>query len=538
MLVRHGFGELLDQLELLPAFSAPRRLLRREGREVLGAPQRLRLALEELGPTFVKLGQILSTRPDLLPPAYIEELSRLQDAVPPAPWPQIQARIESELGMPLAEAFAEFDREPIAAASLAQVHGARLRDGSEVVVKVQRPGIRQVIETDLEILQDLAQLAQNRTALGEIYDLPEIAEDFAATLRNELDYRREGRNADRFRRNFAEEPLLYIPKVYWDYTTENILVLERIHGIKINDIDALEAAGFDCSQIALNAAHIIIKEVLEDGFFHADPHPGNFVVMPGHVIGAMDFGMVGHLDRQLKEDLVRLYIVSVRMDSEGIIRQLVKMGAARGRIDRERLRRDLTRLLTKYRGLPLREIRAKEVVNDIMPIAFRHHLHFPPDLWLLGKTLAMMEGLALQLDPDFDIFAVSEPYVRHFLRQLYSPTALGKRLAGSIGDWNEFLLDLPRRMPLLLDQLAQGETRLTLRLEQADHILNRLDRLTNRLAISVLTAAFIVSLALLFPTLNLEQPWRFTTWLIAIGFAVATLLGLWLLISIWRSGRR
>jgi len=537
VLIRHGFGELLDQMELLPVLALPRRLLRRDEREMLGAPQRLRLALEELGPTFVKFGQILSTRPDLLPPAYIAELSKLQDTVPPAPWEVIKPRIEEELGGPLDTLFATFDPEPMAAASLAQVHAATLTSGDQVVVKVQRPGIRRTIDVDLEILYDLARLAQERTPLGRLYDLVEIAEDFATTLRNELDYRREGRNADRFRQNFADEPYIYIPRVYWDYTTGRVLTLERISGIKIDDIVALDEAGYDRHQIALNAARIIIKEVLIDGFFHADPHPGNFVVMPDHVIGAMDFGMVGHLSPHLKEDLVQLYIASVRLDSEGIIDQLIRMGAAQGRVDRERLRRDLERLLTKYQGVPLKEIRAKEVVEEIMPIAYRHHLRLPSDLWLLGKTLAMMEGIGLKLDPDFDVFAISEPYVRRFLWQMYSPTLLGRKLLTGVSDWSDFLLDLPKQVPRLLDQMERGDIQINVDIPRADSILSRLDRIANRLAISLLVAAFIMALALLIPTLNLVQPWQLTTWLVVSGFVVAVLLGLWLLFSIWRSGR-
>ncbi len=533
---RHGFGQLVDLLQLRSYLALPRWLLRR-GRSApaLGAPQRLRLALEELGPTFVKLGQILSTRPDLIPPAYIAELARLQDTVPPEPWEPIRAQIEVELGAPPEELFASFERVPIAAASLSQVHAATLPDGTEVVVKVQRPDIRETIETDLEILFDLARLLQEHTPLGEIYDLPEIAEDFASTLRAELDFYREGRNADRFRANFAGEPYLYIPRVYWDYTTRRVLVLERIHGIKIDQIEALDAAGYDRYRIGLHAARIIIKEVLEDGFFHADPHPGNFVVMPGEVIGAMDFGMVGYLSRRERADLIRLYIVSVRLDEEGIVEQLIRMGAATGRVDRAGLQRDIARLLRKYHGLPLKEIRAREVVEEVMPIAFRHHLHLPSEYWLLGKTLAMMEGVGLQLAPDFDMFAVSEPYVRRFVWQMASPHSWGPSVLRGINDWAELLGLLPRVGSQLLTRAERGELEVTIRHKELDQALVRLDRLANRISISVLLAALIVGLALLVPAFNLARQWGLATTLVIAGFVGASLLGLWLMFSIWRS---
>lgn len=538
VLARHGFGNLIDQLELVPYLSLPRRLFRgaRTG-PPLTAPERMRLAIEELGPTFIKFGQILSTRPDLIPPAYIAQLVRLQDTVPPAPWEVVREQVERELDGSLEERFASFEAEPVAAASLGQVHRATLPDGAEVVVKVQRPAIEETIEVDLEILFDLAHLIQERTPLGEIYDLVEIAEEFAFTLRNELDYRREGHNADRFRRNFADDSALYIPKVYWDYTTQRVLTLERISGIRIDDVAALDAAGVDRRQVAQNAARIIIKEVLEDGFFHADPHPGNFFVMDGAVIGAMDFGMVGHLDQRDRENLMRLYIVSVQLDTEGIVEQLIRMGAARHDVDRAGLQRDIGRLLTKYHDLPLKEIRARQVVEEVMPIVFRHHLRLPSRLWLLGKTLAMMEGVGLRLDPDFDIFAVSQPYVRRFLWQMVLPQTWGKRLLKSSGDWGEFLADLPRRLPRLVDRLEEGDLQLALQIREIETFLVRLDRVGNRLALSVLLAAFIVSLALLIPSfLGGQQGWVF--WLMVLGFALVSILGLWLLLSILRSGRR
>jgi ubiquinone biosynthesis protein len=539
VLIKYGFGELVDQLELAPYLSLPRRLMRREAveRPQLTAPERVRLAIEELGPTFIKLGQIMSTRPDLIPPAYIAELEKLQDAVPPTPWEEVKLEIEEELGSPCDEIFASFRTEPMAAASLAQVYHATLPEGEDVVVKVQRPNIEKIIETDLEILFDLAHLLQERTPLGELYDLPESAEDFAFTLRAEMDYRREGRNADRFRRNFADEKYLYVPRVYWEYTTRRVIVFERIGGVKIDNIAALDAAGLDRHQVALNCARIIVKEMLVDGFFHADPHPGNFFVMDGEVIGAMDFGMVGYLSQRLKEDLVRLFIVSVQLDSEGIVEQLIRMSAVQRRVERDRLRRDMDRLLTKYQGLPLKEIRAQEVVSEIIPVAYRHQLRLPSDLWLLVKTLNMMGGVALTLDPDFDIFAVSQPYVDRFISQMTSPRAWGKKVVKGASAWGELFTVLPRQIPRLLDHVEEGDLEITLKLKDMDSALSKLDRIANRLAISILVAAFIVGLALLLPTFIGNQ----VIWIIipaAFAFIAASILGLWLLYSIWRAGRR
>jgi ubiquinone biosynthesis protein len=539
VLIRHGFGELVETLELVPYLSLPRRLLRR-GRPAappVGAPQRVRLVLEELGPTFVKLGQVLSTRPDLLPPAYVAELAKLQDTVPPMEWEPIRAQIAAELGAPVEELFAAFDPTPIAAASLAQVHAVTLPDGSEVVVKVQRPGIEATIDTDLEIIFDLARLLQARTPLGELYDLPEIAEEFATTLRAELDFYREGHNADRFRANFADEPYLYIPQVYWDYTTRRVLTLERIYGVKIDDIQALHTARYDRHRIALHATRMIIKEVLEDGFFHADPHPGNFVVMPGETIGAMDFGMVGHLGYRTRIDLIRLYVVAVQMDEEGIVDQLIRVGVVSGAVDRVGLRRDVTRLMRKYYGMPLGTVRAREVIEEAMPIAFRHHLHLPSELWLLGKTLGMMEGVGLKLDPDFDIFAVSRPHVQRFVWQLASPRVWGLPLLRGAEDWAELLRLIPRVGSQLLTRIERGEAEVTLSHKGLDQALARMDRLANRLSLSVLLAALIVGLALLVPAFNLAERWGLPTILVVAGFVGASLLGLWLIFSIWRSSR-
>ncbi|MCB0195408.1 MAG: AarF/ABC1/UbiB kinase family protein [Anaerolineae bacterium] len=538
VLISHGFGALLSQVGLDRHLGLPWWLFRRdEPDEVETTPaQHVRLALEELGPTFVKLGQILSTRPDLLPPAYINELIRLQDQVPAAPWEPIKDRIEQELGKPINALFKWIDPVPMAAASLAQVHAATLFDGREVVVKVQRPNIKRNINLDLDIMYDLTRLAEERTTFG--HDLLEIVEDFAIFLKAELDYRREGRNADRFRANFANEPHLYVPQVYWDYTTDRVLVQERLMGIKIDDIAAIDAAGYSRDRLASHCARLIIKEVLEDGYFHADPHPGNIMVLPGEVIGLVDFGTVGYLDSTDQLKLVRLYIMAVEMDVDGLVDQLIRMGVAGATLDRAPLQRDIRRLLIKYNGVPLKNLRVQEVLDDLRPIVYTYHLRLPNDLWLLFKTFVMMEGVGKKLAPDFDIFAVSRPYVKQFMRRMWLPTEWGPDALRNLTVWSDLFTDFPRQTNRILTQVERGEVSLNLHIAEIDKTVHRLDDIANRVILSVLLAALIVALALLIPTVNLSWPWALLTWIIITSFVVMCFLALWLIISIIRSGGR
>jgi ubiquinone biosynthesis protein len=531
--IRHGFGFAFDQLE--PENHSLRRVLRLSPRKKSSTPPEglalhFRLALEDLGPTFIKFGQILSTRPDLLPPAYISELTKLQDAIPPAPWEMIREVLVQELGHEPEEVFAAIDPEPMATASLAQVHAASLHDGHEVVVKVQRPGITAVIDTDLEILSSLAIRAQ-ATRLGKIYDFVSMADDFAFTLRNELDYRREGRNADHFRKSFINEPHLYIPHVYWDFSSQRVLVLERIHGIKIDDIPTMDAMDYDRHRVALHSARIIIKEVLEDGFFHADPHPGNYNVLPGEVIGGMDFGMVGHLRDRERLDLIRFYLVGVALDADGIVEQLIRIGAAGTEVDRVGLSRDINRLLNKYYALPLKDIRAREVVEEILPIAYHHHLRLPSDMWLLGKTLAMMEGIGLRLDPDFDMFEVAQPYVNRLMRRLVIPDlSLGKAVMLDGAYWSDLFNRLPRAGNRLLERIEQNEP-YPIHFDETDRVMKKMDRLFTRLSLSILTGALIISLAFLIPSVS---PNGWIIWIIATGIVATVVFVLWLFISFLR----
>lgn len=539
VLARHGFGSFLENLEVGRYFPLSRGIFKQKvGQSHLTPAEHLRLALEELGPTFIKLGQILSTRPDLFPPQFIVELSKLQDGVPPTSWEAVHRLIQDEYQRPLDQIFKDIDLHPLGSASLAQVHAAHLLDGTPVVIKVQRPNITRTINADLDILTDLASLAQ-RTAWGQLYNPVEIVAHFAFTLHNELDYRREGLNADRFRSNFAGEEHLYIPKVYWDYSTARLLVLERLSGIKIDDLDGLTAAGYDRHQVALTSAGIIAKEIIEDGFFHADPHPGNFLIVPGRepgkvVIGAMDFGMAGHISKVDRLNLLQAYNLASKLDSRGLVEHLLRMGAINGQVDMQALERDLDRLMNQYRGLPLKYIQTRRVVEELMQVAFHYRISLPPDLWLLFKTLTMMDGLARRIDPDVDILAVFEPHVRRIVLEMRLPWVWGPTFMNDLEALGLAMKDLPNIGESVLRGLQRGQLPFSLSVGANRQTLDSLDRMSTRISLSVLVAAFILGLALLFPLATAN---RIALVLVVLGFLAALSLGVWLVFSIIRTGK-
>jgi len=528
VLARHGFGGALEYLSVHRRLSLSKGELRPSEEPLESPAQHLRAAMEELGPTFIKLGQILSTRSDLLPEPFIEELRKLQDHVPSEPWESMRPVIEHELGRPIEEVFATIDTEPIGAASLAQVYAAELLDGTPVAVKVQRPNIREIVELDLEILHDLASLAQ-RTQLGELYDPEAVAEEFAFTLLNELDYRRERRNAEQFRRNFADEPAVLIPQFYEEYCTERLLVMERLQGIKIDAVDALRAAGHDTRAIARIASRLIIKEVLEDGFFHADPHPGNYLMLPDGRIGVLDFGMVGVLNEDDRINLARLYIAIVRLDTHAILNVFARMGAFTRFTDRVKLARAAERIINKYRGRTLKESHFTEFWNDLTELCRQYHLRLPSNLWLVGKTLVMLEGIGRELDPDYDLFEVSKPFVRQLSKTAWLPTLSLQDVVEQLDTWRYLLREMPTMLMQWLQSVERGKVPVEAQIGATQETLDRLDAMITRLSLSILVAAFIVGIALLLPATR-DIPFGAT--LTMIGFFGATVLGVWLLISI------
>lgn len=536
-LARHGLGYLstvigLDRFLPLHDSQSPPPLP-----PAATPPAHLRLFLEEMGTTFIKLGQILSTRADLLPPEYLEELSKLQDAAPPVPWEEIEETIVAELGRPVSELFRQFDPQPMAAASIGQAHAAVLEDGTTVVVKVRRPGVVEQVEEDLEIIQNLASTADRRWEFASRYDLVGIAQEFALTLRAELDYLEEGRNAERFAANFASDPAVRIPRVIWDLTTSRVLTLEQMSGAKINDLAGLDAFGIDRPALAYRASQIILKMVFEDGFFHADPHPGNFFIQPGGEIALIDFGMTGRLDERTQERLAALVLAVTRQDHERILDSLLELGVTRERVDRANLERDLKRLISRFYGRPLANISITDVLEDAVAIMREHHLHLPSNLALLVKVIVMVEGLGARLDPQFRLTSALLPYTNQLLLRQLSPGRWARRLGQASLDIAHLGVELPQQLRRIVREIERGNVEVGVRPEGFEPILRRLERIANRIILGIIAAAFINGLAVL---VSVYRPPYWGEWAgtaFTFGLICAAMLGVYLAWSIFRSGR-
>lgn len=541
ILTRYGFGHLLTQLGVGRAIAPSLKRLRFSSAEILVATpaERMRMVIEELGPTFVKLGQILSTRGDLLPPDVISELEKLQDTVPPVSFLPVQAQIERELHRPLSDLFAAFDPQPVASASLGQVHLATRSTGEAVAVKVQRPGIEKVIGVDLDILLELAAVAERRTRWGEDYGARALAEEFATTLRGELNYEQEGHDMDRFRQNLAQDDAARVPLVYWDATARRVLTMERIEGIKITSLAELEEAGLDRRVVARHAIDILLKSVLSHGFFHADPHPGNFVVLPGEVIGIMDFGIMGHLSSVEKRGVLQLFVGLFRGDTDRTVVGMAELGIATRASDRRSLTRDMESLRQRYYGLELDKIRARSLFDDLMQVFLGNRLKLPSNLVLLFKTIAMLEGVSLQLDPHANLFNQLEPYVRDGLVQLESPVVRVRKTAGQVAEAAGALLALPMQVQKLLEGMQEGDGSMSMRIRGLDEPLERVSKVANRLVLAILAAAFVIGPALIIPYIQQIWPqWQGAALALVLGgFLLSVVITVGLMLSLWRSGR-
>nr|WP_231712689.1 AarF/ABC1/UbiB kinase family protein [Arthrobacter sp. zg-Y820] len=488
------------------------------------SPEYLRRALEELGPTFIKLGQLLSTRQDLLPPRYQKELAKLQDSAEPVPWEQIHPVLQGALGEDVLARFASFDTIPLASASIGQVYAARLPGDIGVVVKIRRPGVDEEVNEDLDILQSLAGYAGKHWEAARDYDVQGLMDEFADTLRSELDYAQEGRNARRFALNFEDNPAVTIPAVYEEFSTSTVLTQQRLHGLKVTDTAALDAAGIDRRALAVTAADAEMKMVFDDGFFHADPHPGNIFVQDGGRIGLIDFGMVGEVDDKFRAQLSALFIAVIRKDPDRMASALIRMCVRTRRVDRLRLRLDLQQLIRLYAGRTLGNAPVGRIINGALGVVRSHHLQLPREMALLLRMLIMTEGMGEVLDPDFSMGQTLGPYARRMTLQQLNPVAFARRLGQAGAETLELGAELPDQLRRLMNTLDFEGLEVHLRAEELSPLVGRLERVGNRMVAAVFAAAFIRGVGEL--TLGDTERWK--SWqapLMTAGLASTGALG-------------
>lgn len=537
VLTKHGFGYLLGVMGLDRFLPFHQDLLAEfPGNQTFTPPQHIRTAMEELGATFIKLGQLLSTRPDLLPPEYVAEFARLQDEAPPFDSDSAVEVIESELGQPIEAIFAQFDREPMAAASIGQVHAARLLNGNDVIIKIRRPGVVKQVEEDLEILHNLAAALNRRWEFAKRYDLLGLTQEFAMSLRSELDYIHEGQNAERFATNFATDPTVQIPRIFWETTTSRVLTQERVHGVKVSEISAIDNFGIDRAELAKCGTRAILKMIFEDGFFHGDLHPGNFFVLPDGRFGLVDFGLAGTVNEKTQDYLANLILALTRQDYDRLTEAVLEMEVTKQRVNRAELRRDLEYLVKPYIGLPLGQINLSPLFNDAFVIIRHHRLNLPPHLALLVKTIVMAEGIGKRLDPDFHLTEVIEPYAERLMLRLFSPRRMAKQLRQASIDVARLSVQIPQHLRHILGEIERGGFEIGMKPGTFEPLISRLERLANRIVLGVIAAAFIVGLSIL---LSVFRPAGWEHWagrMFAVGFFFAVVLGLYLAWSILRSG--
>lgn len=536
ILIAHGFGDLVRQLGLDKLAVGVRQALHSKdaapGHPMTG-PERLRLALEELGPTFVKLGQILSTRADLLPPAYIAELGQLRDKVRTLSWAELVTEVEADLGVPLTELFDRVQTAPLAAGSIAQVHRARLKtNDQEVILKIRRPGIVPVIEADLRLIGRLAALAESEIDDMARFRPVEIATEFARSLRSELDLANECRNAERVAASFADDPTIRIPAVHWQWSRENMNVQDHIAGLPGSDLAAVRAAGLDLKSLARRGADAVLKMIFADRFYHADPHPGNVFYLPGGEIAFIDFGMVGQLTRQRRDELVDLLfgVVGKRADK---VAEILLRWAGTDDGDAADLAAEAERFIDRVHGVPLGQLDLSAMISDLIAVMREHQLALPYDLTMLTKAFISLEGMGRELDPDFDMVGAAQPFLEDLIWQRHTPHELARRARDGLADGVELMTALPGGLRKMVEAAAAGRLKLHIQLDEAEQYLDRLDRLMARLTMGIVIAALTIGSSIVMTVSGAEMPVGVSVFAL-MGFSGAVLGGVWLLWSIWR----
>ena len=539
--IRHGLGDLVRRAGIAGVLERAGQMINWGARAEsarLEPATRARLALEELGPSFVKLGQLMATRVDLFPPSWIAEFEKLLADAPPVAFSALQPEIERALGRSPFEVFRDLDPVPLASASIAQVHRARLQDGTPVVLKIRRPGIRPKVEADLRLLAQIAQLIESEIPEARRYQPTEIAGQFARSLERELDLAVEARHVARLAKNFEGDPYIVIPKVYGEWTSEVMNVQEHIDAIPGTDVAAVKAAGLDPTLIAARGVESTLKMILIDGFFHADPHPGNVLFLPGNRIAMIDCGMVGRLSPTRRNQVVDLLAGLAHLDEEAMLDVLLDW-AGDAYVDEARLAADVNELVYDYEGVPLKEIRIGTLVREFATIIRRHSIVLPPDLTLMFKALITMEGLGRQFDPEFHILDHLTPMLRRALAERYKPAGIMRRGRATLAQVAGLLTSVPRDLARLLRDARRGKTRIDLDLKRLDHFGRQLDRTIDRATMGIMTASLVIGSSIVMTVSGGPDVFGIPllTAFGVVGYLVAFLNSMWIIVGMWRSGK-
>jgi ubiquinone biosynthesis protein len=534
VLVKYGFDDIIERLNLAGKNLLPF-VRRRPELRGLTTAQRLRLVLEELGPTFIKFGQVLSTRTDLLPPEFIHELRKLQDMVAPMPQAEVRQAVESALGRTVEELFAEFDFEVKAAASIAQVHMATLPSGRPVVIKLQRPNIERVIDDDSGVLMQLAQLME-RHGVGREFEPVKIVEHFRRNIKKEIDFTLEGQNMDRFRANFAGSGTFRVPEVIWSHSGRRLLTMERLEGIKVSERERLIEAGYDPQVTAARLVEAMARQVIGFGLFHADPHPGNVFVLPGNVICLLDYGLVGRVDEDLVGQIVDMAAAVLRRDGDAMVRALLNIGSVESATNLRALKLDLLELVDRYYKASLRSIDMQALFEQFMAVVRVHHVSVPSELLLLARAVVLVQAVGRDLDPAFEPLARLTPLIGELAAARMGPAYHLRRFQGYLAEVADLLRELPRESRSLLHKLQRNELAVNLQHRGLERLTDEIDRSSNRISFSLIIAALIIGSSIVLQSYSGPQVWGFPL-LALLGFIGAAFLGFWLVIAIVRSGK-
>jgi len=540
--VRHGLGDLVRRAGIATLLEHAGHVLQwKEASEIapLEPQQRARLAFEQLGPTFVKLGQVLSTREDLLPPTWTTELARLHSHVAPVPFDDLLPVVEQALGRSPFEVFGNLEREPYAAGSIAQVHRAHLASGTPVILKIRRPGIEAKIDADLRILEHLAHLVEHEIPEVRRYRPVQVVGQLRGSLERELDLAVEARNTERFARIFADDLDILVPRVYWEWTSSVMNVQEHIEGIRGDDLAAIDNAGLDRKALAARGADAVLKMILVDGFFHADPHPGNVMYLPGNRIALIDFGMVGRLSPVRRRQIVALLAGLARHD-EGAMPEVLLDWRRDDIVDEARLAADLSEFAFDYADVQLKDLKIGVLLRRVSAILREHSIVLPVDLALLFKALLSLEGLGRQYDPEFRLIERVKPFLDRAMLEHYQPAEAARRAQETLSDFYGLVTSMPRDLARLIKDARHGRMRVDLDLRRLDSFGLRLHSAINRATIGIMTASLVVGSSIVMTVA--EGPTLFGVPLLTFfglfGYLIAFVNSLWIILSIWRSSRR